>query len=58
MPISVITSEPMRPATDSQSPDSHVAVTISSARCMKVAGSDDRIAETTMQQITSGSALG
>ena len=58
MPTSVSTSEVMLPATASQSPSCQVAVTISSVRCMNVAGSAERIAETMMQTITSGSILG
>ena len=58
MPTSVSTSEVMLPATAPQSPLSQVAVTISSVRCMNVAGRAESTAETTMQRITSGSILG
>ena len=58
MPTSVSTSEPIWPATASQSPPSQWAVTISSVRCMNVAGRAESTAETTMHRITSGSILG
>ena len=49
---------PICPEAAAQSPVCQWAVTTSSARCMKVAGRADRMAEMTMHTTTIGSILG
>ena len=51
-------SDPILPDTDAQSPDCQVAVTISRARWMKVAGMAESMAEMTMHTTTIGRRWG